>query len=202
MRFLAAVLSLVVSLNAQAEGEKYCLAIRGNGELAPAHWGAVANVVEKLGLPEKQAGGSSASITMLLLDAIATNGTVRQNPGTAGAMNAALLVKSLEGFADYLAGTPEFQDFIDVYMQARDVRSASWTIQLREFFDSAVLKNDADLVKYIQDNRDLLIRNFRTGMNLGLISERTQPQLFALGYKLVSAGEPLTGRNRRRRILR
>ncbi len=51
----------------------YCAGIRGNGELAPAHWGSLARIVENKGMPKTLAGGSSAAITLFLMDAISRN---------------------------------------------------------------------------------------------------------------------------------
>src|ERR1700722_8826051 len=83
-----------------ASAADYCLALRGNGELEPAHWGALSNVVERLGFPAMQAGGSSASITLFLLDAMASNKTVNVGNADERRLNAGVLVKSLEGFAN------------------------------------------------------------------------------------------------------
>lgn len=91
-----------------AHAAPYGLALRGNGEAAPAHWGAIAAVVEELGLPEKQAGGSSAVISMMLLDATAANSWVRETRESSG-LRAAFLIKSLSGLTAYLLATPEGQ---------------------------------------------------------------------------------------------
>lgn len=114
MRSLFLVLLLLAG-NSPHAGD-YCLAIRGNGELAPAHWGAVSNVVERLGLPRKQAGASSAAITILMLDAIATNKLVRSSLLPAEqAVRASLLIKSIEGYAEYLSNSAQIQDFIALF---------------------------------------------------------------------------------------
>ena len=57
----------------------YCAGIRGNGELAPAHWGSMARIIENKGLPESVAGGSSAAITLFLLDGVSRNDTVNKD---------------------------------------------------------------------------------------------------------------------------
>lgn len=109
------VIPLILSFSFASGAQEYCMAIRGNGELAPAHWGAVANVIERLGLPKMQAGGSSASVTMFLLDAIASNKHVQTASAEQRNQRAAFLVKSLEGFADYLASTRRFAEFKALY---------------------------------------------------------------------------------------
>jgi hypothetical protein len=50
MRILLAFALIFTSHTTFAQGD-YCIALRGNGEAAPAHWGAIAQLVEKLGLP-------------------------------------------------------------------------------------------------------------------------------------------------------
>ncbi|MFT6630979.1 MAG: hypothetical protein ACJAS4_000925 [Bacteriovoracaceae bacterium] len=51
----------------------YCAGVRGNGELAPAHWSSMARIVENKGMPSTVAGGSSAAISIFLLDALSRN---------------------------------------------------------------------------------------------------------------------------------
>ena len=58
----------------------YCLAIRGNGELEPAHWGGMARTVEKLGLPQAMAGGSSGSSSSRRIRAPVTGVADRMRP--------------------------------------------------------------------------------------------------------------------------
>ncbi len=76
MKNIFAFLPLIFALNTQAKVVldaplTSCLAIRGNGELQPAHWGAVARSIEEFGEPSAVAGGSSASITSFLIENIA-----------------------------------------------------------------------------------------------------------------------------------
>src|SRR5262245_35788064 len=91
-----------------AKAEPYCLALRGNGESQPAHWGALASLVEKQGLPVMQSGGSSASISLFLLENVAANPLVK-NAANAEEQRqrAALLLKSLFGIAGYLKERPQ-----------------------------------------------------------------------------------------------
>jgi len=47
----------------------YCTGIRGNGELAPAHWASLAKIIEmENAAPAGGSGGSSGSITMFILE--------------------------------------------------------------------------------------------------------------------------------------
>ncbi|MCO4753112.1 MAG: hypothetical protein KC478_01450 [Bacteriovoracaceae bacterium] len=84
-----------------AHASSYCLAIRGNGELMPAHWGAISKVVQKKGYPHALAGGSSASITMFLIESLAIN------PRTLSNTEKSLLVKSFQGYLEALTQTEE-----------------------------------------------------------------------------------------------
>ncbi len=192
MRFIIILSVLLMGLKSHANDE-YCLALRGNGELAPAHWGAIANLIERAGLPVKQAGGSSASITMLLTDAIASNKLVGTSAGPSqeSRFRASLLIKSLEGFAHALADTREFQDFIRLYTQSREVVARSWPSTLQNFFETAARMSPEDIQKSLIENRELIVSNFKVGMEIGVISEKTQPQLFSLAERVI-AGQVLS----------
>jgi hypothetical protein len=67
----------------------------------PAHWGAMSSLVEEQGLPSAMAGGSSASITMFLLESISLNPLAQTNS------ERALLIKSFQGYLEALTQTPE-----------------------------------------------------------------------------------------------
>ncbi len=92
--------TLFVPAISQAE-ESYCLAIRGNGEAMPAHWGAISQVIQKKGMPVALAGGSSASISLFLIDSLAANPRKLSNTENA------LLVKSFQGYFEALTQTKE-----------------------------------------------------------------------------------------------
>ena len=122
---------------AEPEAPTYCLALRGNGESEPAHWGALAAVVERLGLPAAQAGGSSATISLFLLESIARNPAVaRAESHAVQKSRASLLLKSLHGFAGYLASTPQVQaglGVLQVYRQAEQVTQSGLLERIRRF---------------------------------------------------------------------
>lgn len=68
------------SSNITAEDKTYCTAIRGNGELIPAHWAALARIIEdKKKIPVGGAGGSSASITLFVLDSLLKSPLIYKN---------------------------------------------------------------------------------------------------------------------------
>jgi hypothetical protein len=82
-------------------GKGYCLALRGNGEKMPAHWGALATVVQEKGLPRAMSGGSSASLTIFLLESLALNKKIKSKD------EVALLIKSFQGYFEALTQTSE-----------------------------------------------------------------------------------------------
>lgn len=79
----------------------YCAGIRGNGELALAHWSAMARVIEHKGMPETVAGGSSAAVTMMLLDALSRNHLLSEDQ-TLKNKEQALLLKTMTPHMMYL----------------------------------------------------------------------------------------------------
>ena len=89
---------------------RLCAALRGNGELILAHFAALGALVEKLGVFDGLAGGSSASITLFIYESILRNPAVRVCPtcdNHATALRVALLLKSLPEYLDLLGDTPE-----------------------------------------------------------------------------------------------
>lgn len=92
---LQALLFTLFSFQTNA-AENYCVGIRGNGENVSAHWPALARMVEEKGMPKTMAGGSSATVSMFLLESIAQNPTAlaESNPRLKKEMQA-LLLKSI-----------------------------------------------------------------------------------------------------------
>lgn len=94
-------MSTLVFVMSSTAHANYCAAIRGNGELMPAHWGAMSSLVEEQGMPSAMAGGSSASITMFLLESISLNSQLQNNS------EKALMIKSFQGYFETLSQTAE-----------------------------------------------------------------------------------------------
>lgn len=69
----------------------------------PAHWGALSQVVQKKGLPKAMAGGSSASISMFLLESLSLNPLLENNT------QKSLMIKSFQGYFEALTQTAEGQ---------------------------------------------------------------------------------------------
>jgi len=106
MRFLPIFFALVALPTAHAGN--YCIALRGNGELMPAHWGSLARTVETYGVPRAIAGGSSASITSFLFESIQMNPVIANTNELDRSIRTAYLIKSMQGFSEYLIRTPKW----------------------------------------------------------------------------------------------
>lgn len=91
---------------------KVCAAVRGNGQLIPAHFGALARLVEHYGPVYAVAGGSSGSITSFFLDSIQMNPAVTscaegRCDSAAESARIALALKSFQGYIEYLSQSDE-----------------------------------------------------------------------------------------------
>lgn len=100
----------------------YCIALRGNGQSQPAHWGALAKTVEQLGLPSAMAGGSSATISMLWMEAIASHPLVKDQTPELQKQRASLLLKSLLGFFSEVQKTSTWDDIRKLYASYQKVK--------------------------------------------------------------------------------
>lgn len=112
MRFLPIFFALVALPTAHAEN--YCIALRGNGELMPAHWGSLARTVETYGVPRAIAGGSSASITSFLFESIQMNPVIANTNDLDRTVRTAYLIKSMQGFTEYLIRTPKWNALLSL----------------------------------------------------------------------------------------
>lgn len=71
---LVGILFAIVTCAAfAAEKPGVCVALRGNGFRVAAHFGAMARVVEDVGVPEVIVGGSSSNITMFITESVTLN---------------------------------------------------------------------------------------------------------------------------------
>ncbi len=185
---------LIAAMAVPCTAENYCLAIRGNGENAPAHWGAISSVVEKMGLPSAMAGGSSGSITMFLMDAIATNKFVRDAREEERGVRAALLLKSLEGFAEHLQQTSEFRDFKLFFSEWQQISKASKQISLENLYETfnraSAEKDTSAAVELIRKNQNALIHDYQSALQVGLLNQKTLASLQSSITRIVSAADP------------
>ncbi|RYZ69247.1 MAG: hypothetical protein EOP09_08020, partial [Proteobacteria bacterium] len=118
------VLSFVLLFAAfSAHAEPYCLALRGNGELIPAHWGALARTVETYGVPTKMSGGSSASISLFLLESAALNPSVQSENAREQAVRAAYLMKSMQGFSEHFMASRKWKPVLSLLKSLSSAKS-------------------------------------------------------------------------------
>jgi hypothetical protein len=110
-----ALWSLVAQAAPAIREAPYCLALRGNGESQPAHWGALARTVELNGLQKLMSGGSSATISMFWLEAMAANPHVLNQKSQLQKERVSLMLKSLLGFVGIVKKSTEFQDFMELF---------------------------------------------------------------------------------------
>lgn len=96
----------------EASERTMCAAVRGNGELIAAHYGALARLVEHYGPFHAMAGGSSASITTFLTESMQMNPLVQTCKGercteAESRARLALLLKSFQGYIEVLGQSDE-----------------------------------------------------------------------------------------------
>lgn len=98
----------------QVGGEEatMCAAVRGNGQLIPAHFASLARIVEHYGTFHAVSGGSSGSITSFFLASMQANPQTFECGGKScdeaeRRERVALLLKSFQGYLDYLLTSDE-----------------------------------------------------------------------------------------------
>lgn len=132
----------------------YGLGLRGNGELQPAHFGALARVIEDQGIPTLASGGSSAAVSLFYLDAILSQpelwdnlrGAVRLKPQAH--VQVAFLLKSLEGFMRVLSQTELFQTLATHYQFISSARKDGLLAELDQVVKA--LHEPTDILPKIQ----------------------------------------------------
>ncbi len=111
MKHLIVGVGLLLAVVVRAE-EKTCAALRGNGQLMLAHFGALARITETYGVLDGMAGGSSGSITTFLYESILMNPAVNNCHGKPcskeeRARRAALLLKAAPEVIEVMKKSPE-----------------------------------------------------------------------------------------------
>ena len=150
---------------------KLCTAIRGNGPLIWAHFGALSKILETEGLIEGSAGGSSASISTFLYESILANPVLWENcPGGACtaqhvADRAAFLLKTMPFWLDVAKGSKEglavghifeagkvIKTFDVRSLDAQDAKSLLLALKgLRDLLQSSTIKSvvNKDFIDFI-----------------------------------------------------
>lgn len=188
-RLFTLFLLLSFSFPTFAEDPPYCLALRGNGDLAPAHWGALAQVVERLGWPAAMAGGSSAAVNLFLLESIKMNPGVNQSSEENQKLRASLLLKSLQAYLEVVASRPEWQELraLAVFLkQQGGGESEEFISWLKRMVDTEPER----LARLVLDNLDKIEKALRVAVELGLVDPKTFQPLFVALKHLEEAKTP------------
>lgn len=136
--------------NAHQNSINYCMAIRGNGDYQPAHWGAMATTIEKLGLPQAMSGGSSATVSMFILESIAKNPFVDKANESGRKEMASFLLKSLLGFTEATKNSVLVKSAFSVYENYKYIETKQFTQKIRKLLMS---QNWIDLKKHLLDSQ-------------------------------------------------
>ena len=168
---------IMAVFSSSALAQSYCLAVRGNGELAPAHWGAMAKVVEQKGIPMAMAGGSSASISLFLLESIAMSPIVDGAKQGDVRDNASLLLKSLQSYLELVASRPEWQEMAQManYLKADGGKKAEFAVWLKTMIET----DPQSLLTLVLQNRLKILKSLETAEALGLVDVETLKPLYA-----------------------
>ncbi len=124
----------------------YCLALRGNGEAQPAHWGALARLVETIGLPKAQSGGSSAAVSGFLLESIASNPWIKEASEKEKNHRASFLIKALHGMAITIATSPQAQESVDLLQYIKGLQANIQDLDIEVLSQISDLKNSEQLL--------------------------------------------------------
>jgi hypothetical protein len=175
---LALIAASTISLvSAKASASDYCLAVRGNGELAPAHWGGFAKLVERMGFPKAMSGGSSASVSLFLFDSVSLNPVLGDKESESGRKRASLLVKSFESYLESIALRPEWQSALKT---AADIQAKGGG-QGEEFavWIQKLYANDPEkLIQLLLANRTQIETSLAFAIEMGLLNEETFQPLY------------------------
>ncbi len=102
---------LLLSIPGQSKEiqKDYCVSLQGNGRAIYAHFGALAYLVEAHGIPQGVSGGSSATVSMFILESILENPALQnsetgqvdlKNPETIAKVS--FLLKTIIGLGNYM----------------------------------------------------------------------------------------------------
>lgn len=143
IRFMVTV--ILVTVGGRAFAAPYCLAVRGNGEQMPAHWGGLAQTIETFGVPTGYAGGSSASITGFLLDSMIANPLIQAaKDERSKALILSTLIKSLEGIAYITAKDPKVIAITEAVQAFMKLDAAKQSNDLGEILAALKSKNEVN----------------------------------------------------------
>lgn len=183
--------AVILSASSASAAAGYCIGVRGNGELAPAHWGGLARAVETLGWPKAMAGGSSATVSLFLMESISLNPALKSLQGEEKNEAAAYLIKSLQSYLETFALRPEWQAALAL---AEDLKKqgggegldfSTWAFKLYQ-------ENPQALIALLLKNQVAIENSLRFAVEMGLLNEETFLPLYAaLNEVRSSSANPL-----------
>lgn len=154
----------------------YCLALRGNGELAPGHWGGMAQVVERLGLPEGMSGGSSASISLFLLDSIAANPLLQKASPEQKRAYGSLLLKSLQSYLELVASRPEWKEMAAMAQYLKQ-QAGGDGLDFKSWLAMMMQTRPQELAAIVMQNADKIQDSLKLAIELGVVNTETMAPL-------------------------
>lgn len=174
---------------ATASERPYCLAIRGNGELQPAHWGALANLVENRGFPEKMSGGSSGALTMFLTDSMASNPLFAAESELSEDQKrslGSLMYKSLHGFVNFVGQSETAQKALRLKNNLTMVKKQ---LSLGAVETLKALSKNASSEWILQNQKDVvsLISELK---GLGILSTERYTKIITAVETILKGGRP------------
>jgi len=172
-------------LSVNHEPNNYCIAIRGNGELMPAHWGALAQTIENFGVPKGMAGGSSGSISTFMMESYLMNPLLNESSLDLKIKAAylAFMIKSMEGFVTSYTDQSKFQHFFDTIKVLVDIDKTGNSLEKRlaEFNQKYPTTNDIYLA--YNDIKQLILDMKNSKVFFGAQVERFYKAVIALEQK-------------------
>jgi hypothetical protein len=188
--FWAVFLGVLCLLPSVGKAE-YCLAVRGNGELAPSHWGGFARAVEQLGWPQAMAGGSSAAINIFLFESIKINPALGDLQGNEKIEASSYLIKSLQSYLETFALHPGWRQIKEL---SHDLLSQSH-ISGMDFvpWAKAMLAQDPkSLVNLLMKNQAAIENSVQFAIEMGLLNEEIfDPLSIAMNEARTNSSDPI-----------
>lgn len=167
----------VLAVSAKASASDYCLAVRGNGELAPAHWGGFAKLVERMGFPNAMSGGSSASVSLFLFDSVSLNPILGNKESETGRKRGSLLVKSFESYLESIALRPEWQAALKTAAELQ-VKGGGQGQDFAVWIQHLYATEPEKLVQLLLANRTQIETSLAFAIEMGLLNEETFQPLY------------------------
>ncbi len=174
---VALTIGMTISFSNAAAASDYCLAVRGNGELAPAHWGGFAKLVERMGFPKAMSGGSSASVSLFLFDSVSLNPILGNRDSESGRKRGSLLVKSFESYLESIALRPEWKAALKTAAELQ-VKGGGQGQDFAVWIQQLYATEPEKLIQLLLANRTQIETTLAFAIEMGLLNEETFQPLY------------------------